>query len=392
MNASPSVESSSTRLAGCFPAYSGQLTVLLFGLFLVSRLFWLDMRPPHFDEGVNAWWLGQMQLSGYYAYNPADYHGPLFFYLTFGLTRFLGDGLWVLRGSAVLASFITALCLWGFRPVLGRSLTCWAMGLMVVSPGLWVYSRTAIHEPWVMAGAALTMLSLYRLLLGPAETSLTSPARRAWWVWGLVAGVVGLLATKETWPMLLAVMGGATLVAPPVEVAEPSSWAGVARNLTQRLGQGNRGLWLRAASVGLVVLVLLYTGCLSAHGGLGHPLQMTVVSLLNVLDSFQAWVGRGVADADHVKPWFYYGWLFFRAEGALLLGVGAGMGLFRTAAPTPALRLIRWVWVYAMGLVLAFSMLPYKTPWNSIQWLWPLCISGGWVVNHVWQRFLVCMD
>ena len=41
------------------------------------------MKPPHFDEGINGWFVDQMMKNGFYRYDPTNYHGPLHFYVLF---------------------------------------------------------------------------------------------------------------------------------------------------------------------------------------------------------------------------------------------------------------------------------------------------------------------
>ncbi len=41
------------------------------------------MKPPHFDEGINGWFVDQMRKNGFYRYDPTNYHGPLHFYILF---------------------------------------------------------------------------------------------------------------------------------------------------------------------------------------------------------------------------------------------------------------------------------------------------------------------
>ena len=65
-------------------------------LAAVLRLWDLDLRPPHFDEGVNGWFTDQMQHLGCYQYDPSNYHGPLHFYVLFLFKVLFGRHLWAL--------------------------------------------------------------------------------------------------------------------------------------------------------------------------------------------------------------------------------------------------------------------------------------------------------
>ena len=79
------------------------------GILLLAaglRLAFLDLKPPHFDEGVNGWFADQMTRLGYFRYDPANYHGPLHFYAIFLSQTLLGRNLWALRLPAVLASLL----------------------------------------------------------------------------------------------------------------------------------------------------------------------------------------------------------------------------------------------------------------------------------------------
>ena len=49
------------------------------------------MKPPHFDEGVNGWFVDQMTQTGFYHYDPTNYHGPFHFYVLFLAQTLLGQ-------------------------------------------------------------------------------------------------------------------------------------------------------------------------------------------------------------------------------------------------------------------------------------------------------------
>src|SRR5688572_33436494 len=42
--------------------------IIALGAFL--RLFLLGIKPPHFDEGINGWFVDQMVKNGFYRYDP----------------------------------------------------------------------------------------------------------------------------------------------------------------------------------------------------------------------------------------------------------------------------------------------------------------------------------
>src|SRR5215471_2018340 len=46
----------------------------------VLRLVFLDLKPLHHDEGVNGQFLTNLFRTGYYHYDPANFHGPTLYY------------------------------------------------------------------------------------------------------------------------------------------------------------------------------------------------------------------------------------------------------------------------------------------------------------------------
>src|ERR1044072_3458029 len=63
---------------------------LIIGLAAFLRFLLLGMKPPHFDEGINGWFVDQMVKNGFYRYDPTKYYGPLPFYLLFVCQPLLG--------------------------------------------------------------------------------------------------------------------------------------------------------------------------------------------------------------------------------------------------------------------------------------------------------------
>ncbi|PYJ72904.1 MAG: hypothetical protein DME72_07095, partial [Verrucomicrobia bacterium] len=58
-------------------AETGWTPWLILGFAVFLRFFLLGIKPPHFDEGINGWFVDQMVKNGFYRYDPTNYHGPL---------------------------------------------------------------------------------------------------------------------------------------------------------------------------------------------------------------------------------------------------------------------------------------------------------------------------
>src|SRR6266581_5023911 len=178
---------------------------LIIGLAAFLRFFLLGMKPPHFDEGINGWFVDQIMKTGFYKYDPTNYHGPLHFYVLLLSQTLFGRNVWALRLPVVLVSII---CVWltlKFEPFVGRSVSRMAALAMAVSPGFVFYGRYSIHEVWLVLFSMLFILGLLGLWRFGTPNYL--------WCTGM--GVAGMILTKETYVIHV----GCALIAVPVLVA-----------------------------------------------------------------------------------------------------------------------------------------------------------------------------
>ena len=56
-------------------AHLPEIAIVLIAVFL--RVWLIEIKPAHFDEGINGWFADQMRATGYHKYDPTNYHGPL---------------------------------------------------------------------------------------------------------------------------------------------------------------------------------------------------------------------------------------------------------------------------------------------------------------------------
>jgi uncharacterized protein (TIGR03663 family) len=162
---------------------------LIVGLGAALRILFLDIKPPHFDEGINGWFVDQMVKSGFYKYDPTNYHGPLHFYLLFLSQTLFGRNIWALRMPVVLGSIFCIRLCFKFEPLLGRNPCRWAALAMAVSPGFVFYGRYSIHEVWLVLFSMLFILGLLGLWKFGTRGYL----------WCVGMGIAGMILTKETY-------------------------------------------------------------------------------------------------------------------------------------------------------------------------------------------------
>src|SRR5712691_1477872 len=162
---------------------------VIIALGALLRFLFLGIKPPHFDEGINGWFVDQMTRQGFYKYDPTNYHGPLHFYLLFLAQTLLGRNIWALRLPVVLASIGSIYLTLKFEPVVGRTVSRIAALAMAVSPGLIFYGRYSIHEVWLLLFSMLFVLGL----LGLWKFGTSS------YLWCTGMGLTGMILTKETY-------------------------------------------------------------------------------------------------------------------------------------------------------------------------------------------------
>lgn len=415
---------------------------------VVLRVAWLDIKPAHFDEGVNGWFADQMTRQGFFRYDPTNYHGPLHFYTVFVSQTLFGRNLWALRLSAILPSLLAVWMILRFRTFFGPTTVRLAALAMAISPACVFYGRYSIHESWMMLFqitflwgilgiwqkgdgkffgtaifAAVGMLliketyvihivsfALAALMLGvwqkvlPYRPEPTLPYRNL--LAGNAAGLgallflffaVGLLMPEphpRLFSEILSRLAERGIVLPGIPwyagtgIATASLaafWVWVFPLIPAPGTVASRwSLRSRATTLGiaLVVVVFFYSGNFLAWS-----------TLNGIHDTFLAWLHTGVEAAGHEKTTYdnlvlqgktiplpvnwYWVMLLGRYEWPALLGL---LACFRFILPADAR--LRYIAIYAGGVLLAFSLIPYKTPWCILSIIWPFFLLMGAIVEE----------
>ena len=338
-----------------------EVGILLLAALL--RLWGLDLKPPHFDEGINGWFVDQMRSVGYYHYDPENYHGPLYFYVLFVFLSLLGRNLWALRLPAVIASVASVWVALRFDRFFGKGTVRLGALALAVSPAAVFYGRYAIHESWLVLALMITTLGLLGLWKEGRRYDLALVA----------GGVAMMLLLKETAVIHLGCFviaaGCLTLWQRIVPSRQPLVIA------PQRWSREDLVLFCGLA---LLALIFFYSG--------------TFLNWIGIPDFFRAyakWFQTGTGAGGHEKTDYHIGHFAFlnwywialmaRYEWPALLGL---LFALRIAWPVPAM--LRYLGIYAVGVLLAYSIVPYKTPWCIISILWPFAFLFGAAISELW--------
>jgi len=123
--------------------------IIILAVFVLSlglRMYDLDVKPLHHDEGVNGHFMLKLQREGIYRYDPSNYHGPFFYYATLGSFLMFGLSDFSLRFMVALFGSLIVLLMIPLRKYIGDLGSIFAAIFLAVSPGFLFYSRYAIHE------------------------------------------------------------------------------------------------------------------------------------------------------------------------------------------------------------------------------------------------------
>ena len=360
--------------------------VVLFAAAL--RFYDLELRPPHFDEGVNGWFTDQMQKKGFYAYDPTNYHGPLHFYVLFLFKCLFGRHVWALRLPVVLVGVLTVDWLFRFDRFIGRRASVWAAVAMAVSPGLLYYQRDAIHEAWQVGFLVLAFWGLFGLWQDGAKRYL----------WAVAMGITGMVLTKETYIIHFGCFACAVPVLFLLENWLPSRRSVLAEPPPQPLLSAEeeaKSLWadplpppplfprvaaaiapqryrdedvIAALGVSFALITLFYSGFGFNFAGLGALGKALV-----------AWQHKGDIGEGHSKPFIYWCQLLMRAEPWAVFGLLACLRYVVPPLPRPQ----RWLGGALIALCLGVAVF-----WLSpTEWFHDARATvDGWEESHVYAE------
>jgi uncharacterized protein (TIGR03663 family) len=338
------------------------LAVAVVGVIALSfalRLPGLEDKPLHSDEGVNGWFTLRLYWWNVYRYQPSDYHGPFLYYVNLVFFWLLGPTDRALRMGTVFAGSLAVLALLPARRWMGAAGVAVFGLLMACAPAMVYFSRTNIHEVYLVAFTLLWASALLRFAEAPSIR------------WGAVAGLACVLcfANKETAILTTGCLGLAAAAAwalgrASTDPRDPDLFGGRSRLVSLRAWTtGQPWAWAAGVAVFAAVMVLLFSSVFSYWYGVGGFFR-----------AFTPWLEHGSTGRNQGKPFGYF---------LDVMTVSEGLALY--AAVVPALwalarrhRVGIGLTVWAASAFLVYSSIPYKTPWCVLNIDLPVFLLCGW--------------
>ncbi|GMV94598.1 MAG: hypothetical protein AMXMBFR82_43760 [Candidatus Hydrogenedentota bacterium] len=348
------------------------------------RLPSLDARPMHGDEANQAVKAGILLDTGEYAYDPVEHHGPTLYYLALpvawvsGATGFAETTEWTFRLVPLMFGAGAILLLIPLRATLGTATVVTAAVLTAVSPAMVFYSRYFIQEMLLVCFVFGVIVCGWRYVMTRSIG------------WAVATGIFAGLAhaSKETCVIAFA---GMVFAAIPTAILY-NRFDGPNRIIEnpQRCKIHHAVACVLAA---VAVSVLFYSSFFT------HP-RGVVDSVLTYANYFQK------ADSSHIhdKPWYYYlhllAYTHRTPKPVFSEGLILGLGLLGMIAAVLGLRRERrsrtyflvFLALYTLFVTAVYAYIPYKTPWNALNFLQPLIVLAGagavWLFNVLRYRLL----
>ena len=412
-------------------------TAFVTALAAFLRFYQLGLKPFHHDEGVNGFFLTTLFRNGTYSYDPANYHGPTLYYISLAFAKVFGlETLSVRASMAIFGVLMVVLALF-LKRYIGRIGSLFAALFLAISPGMVFISRYFIHEIFfVFLSLAIVVSVLYFIEKKKAgifaiiwmslillvcflpsalklaanlnayldgesiwlfqvgtlflEAILIALVMRMLIMWNggrpiyiLLASASAALmfATKETafitlGTMLIAcfcvwiwqkITGEKTGIPGSDELADEGiNWS----RLRAALGSNTDLILIIVAAV----LVFIYLTILFFSSFFTYP-----EGVGKAVEAYTIWSKTGSKDHTQNGFWGYVKWMW-RIEAPILLLAAVGTLIALVKARH---RFAIFTGFWAFGLALAYSIIPYKTPWLLLSFLLPMCIAAGYAINEV---------
>mgnify|MGYP000275662615 CR=1 FL=1 len=335
------------------------VTILLVGAFL--RLYKLDNRPAHFDEG-GGHAIGARALleRGEYIYNP-DFHGPFLYHIT-ALTFYLfGMSDITLRITQALFGIATIAILWLLKDYIKKE-TLLALSLLIaLSPSLVYYSRFAVHDSYFVFFTTACIVFLY----------LYSRTHEKKYLYLFSASLAFLFTVKENVYITLAIMAVYFGLEFLMEfIAEKGS-------ISKRLKKNFYLKWIKNQKKEIVISFLIFISIFSILYTSFFRYPQNFITA--VKEPFIHWFTKTRTLKGYFQPPSFYLRILEEYDTTIfLLGLaGILLPLFENNKYT------RFASIFSALNMIIYLSIPYKEPNNVVHIVLPLAISSAALIEHL---------
>jgi uncharacterized protein (TIGR03663 family) len=155
------------------------------------------------------------------------------------------------------------------------------------------------------------------------------------------------------------------------ERVEPDSTVSL-RSFRDAIGSGQDRILLITASATLIIyLIVLFFSSFFTHAD----------GVKGFFEAYEIWTKTGSKDHTQNGIWAYIDW-GIKSDGPIMILslIGTVIAILRGRN-----RVAMFAGLWAMGLFLAYTIIPYKTPWLALSFLLPMCIAAGYAIGEIFE-------
>lgn len=409
---------------------------LVTAIAVFLRFYWLELKPLHHDEGVNGYFLTTLFREGIYKYDPTNYHGPDLYYFALAFSKVFGLNTISVRSSVAIFGVLTVFLAFFLRKYIGKIGSIAAALFLALSPGMVYISRYFIHEIIFVffslgvvvailyfiegrkAGvfAIASMTSLLLICFSPSVFNLSGliglENEKAIWLvrlgFFLIEAVLVffvmrmLMSWNEGRPIyLLLASACAVLLCATKETAFITVgtmliacicvwlWRKIYRGIVGELKENDLEkvelTWsrFRAAlgnSTDLILIIVaalvvfIYVGVLFFSSFFTYP-----EGVIGWFKAYAIWTKAGTKEHTQNGMLAYLKWgMKVESPVMILSAVGTLIALIKARH-----RFAIFTGFWAFGMFVAYTIIPYKTPWLALSFILPMCIVAGYGVGEM---------
>lgn len=331
----------------------------------------------HTDEAVHGIKFGNLLEDGQYRYNKNEYHGPTLNYFTLPVA-------WLKSRSSInemdAASLRKVPAFFGMVLLLLPLLLIKRLGwsnvlaiclLFALSPIMVYYSRYYIQEILLVCFTFGAIIAGFHFI----RTQKT-----AWiFLFGILIGLMH--ATKETFIINLGMMLAAFLITLLLRFSSIEEIRASLKKIKQRD--------VMVMLIGAVMVsITFYSSFFSNWQG-----------IIDSFTTYKTYFDRAGEPVTHLHPWYYYFNLLLYKKGAegmiwtevwiVLLSLVGIFALFQRKEKirlSNSRYLLYFICFYTVLTSIVYSLIPYKTPWNLMQFFFGFIVLAGYGMIYLFKR------
>ncbi|MCX8178880.1 MAG: TIGR03663 family protein [Candidatus Aenigmarchaeota archaeon] len=328
----------------------------IFIVFLTAllRLYNLDNRPAHFDEGGgHAIGVRTLINEGRYIYDP-DFHGPFLYHITALAFILFGMSDITLRVTQAIFGILTVGILWLLKDHLKKDALIAAALLLAISPSLVYYSRFAVHDSYFVFFSIAFIVFLF----------LYSKERKEKYLYLTSASLAFLFTVKENAYIFLAVVGFCFFVEFVIESIR------IKGKFSKKIAKNPYTAWIRhntkQLAISFVIFIVIFATIYTSF--FRYPQNFIIA----ISEPFNHWLKKSTEQSGFVQPVEFYFRILREYDTAILF-----FGLLGIITPFFANNsYTRFASIFGFLNLIIYLLMPYKEPNNIVHAVLPLAIAS----------------